>query len=545
MIVTGHRPAQPDADVIVVGSGPVGLAVAVELERLGRRVVVLESGLARPSASQQQLSDALMRDAHTHAPMALAVMRALGGSSRLWGGRCVPFDDYDFEDRPFVSGVRWPITHRDLAEHYVAAAQFLGCSGVGIIDERGIDDNARESDVLRSGFERWVDVTGTHRLHADVIAHSPRLQVFLGRTVIGLDLTGQRISGVAVRTTEGTPEKWDAPAVVLACGGLENARLLLQGREEHPYLRECLRGPLGEGYMGHISGRIATVEFSTPTDARTFDYVRDVSGGYVRRRMTLHPRVMREHELQNIAFSPEVPPIAQAEHGDGVLSLVWLALRSPLVGRVLLPEAIRRAHLGAPPHRMWPHLMNVARSLPGSVFAGASLFTNRYLRHPRKPGVFLVNRSGSYALHYHAEHSPDPASRVSLSNDIDALGVRRLSVDLRFAKRDAQSVVRAHSVLDDALRRASIGRLRYLHDKNTLETHVRTSASDGFHQIGTTRMGRTPAEGVVDSECRVFGVPNLFVAGSSVFASSGQANPTFAAVALAVRLGRYLARQCA
>ena len=73
--------------------------------------------------------------------------------------------------------------------------------------------------------------------------------------------------------------------------------------------------------------------------------------------------------------------------------------------------------------------------------------------------------------------------------------------------------------------------------------HILNQSKDGRHQIGTTRMGETQQTGVVDKDCRVFGVPNLHVAGTSIFCSSGHANPTLTAVALAMRLVHKLATQ--
>jgi choline dehydrogenase-like flavoprotein len=69
---------------------------------------------------------------------------------------------------------------------------------------------------------------------------------------------------------------------------------------------------------------------------------------------------------------------------------------------------------------------------------------------------------------------------------------------------------------------------------------AKQQATDGFHQMGTTRMGLSPTTSVVDANCRVHGIENLFVASTSVFPTSGQANPTFLGVAMAFRLGRFL-----
>ena len=93
-------------DVCVIGSGPVGIALALELERLGRTVLVLESGGLTAEPEAQSLSNAHIVDPARHDDMRIAVARRLGGTSNLWGGRCLPYDPIDFEPRVVVGGAK-------------------------------------------------------------------------------------------------------------------------------------------------------------------------------------------------------------------------------------------------------------------------------------------------------------------------------------------------------------------------------------------------------------------------------------------------------
>ena len=148
---------------------------------------------------------------------------------------------------------------------------------------------------------------------------------------------------------------------------------------------------------------------------------------------------------------------------------------------------------------------------------------------------------GAYALQYHAESEPKPESRVTLGDESDRFGLPHLKINLLFGDNDARSVVRAHGVLDRALRSAGKAHLEYLDPPEKRTKRVLDQAKDGYHQLGTTRMGSDPKESVVDEDCRVHGVGNLFVASSSVFPTGGHANPTFLAAALALRLAKHLA----
>jgi choline dehydrogenase-like flavoprotein len=165
---------------------------------------------------------------------------------------------------------------------------------------------------------------------------------------------------------------------------------------------------------------------------------------------------------------------------------------------------------------------------------------DRFLTKPRKPGFLIRNRDGRYALHYHSEQEPSPDSRVVLTDETDRFGLPRVAIDLRFTEGDVQSVIGSHQVLDSALRASAAGRLEYWHPEDQLPDRVLAQASDGFHQVGTTRMGQNRKNSVVDKNLKVHDVDNLYLASSSVFPTTGQANSTFLATALAIRLAHHL-----
>ena len=164
----------------------------------------------------------------------------------------------------------------------------------------------------------------------------------------------------------------------------------------------------------------------------------------------------------------------------------------------------------------------------------------RFLTKGRRvPGFFAYNRHNSYPLQYHGEQLPNSTSIVGLSREADRLGRRKLIVDLRFSPGDVDGIVRAHHHWDRYFRSLGVGHLEYLHQD--LSQAVDQRLGGGFHQIGTTRMSASPSDGVVDQNLAVHGVPNVYVASSSTFVTSGQANSTFMLVAFALRLADHLA----
>jgi choline dehydrogenase-like flavoprotein len=317
--------------------------------------------------------------------------------------------------------------------------------------------------------------------------------VLLHATVIGFDTGdgGFAVTGVRVATPRGEL-RVEASVVVLAAGGIENARLLLLsglgnqrdlvGRffMEHPYVASGLLHPAGAG-------------------RETAFYHRHQEGGTrISGVFTLREELLRRERLVNAA-------IFLRARGQGHLVTETEAVHSIEV----LAAALRR---GAVPPRAGRRLATALARPDRLAFAAA-------LR------LGLIG-GGPIGLRAFTEPVPDPANRVTLTDERDRLGRPRVRVAWRMCELERRSLARIHELLDQALRDRGLG---------GLELRAAEPAGVGHH-IGTTRMHRDPARGVVDEHCRVHGVANLFLAGSSVFPAAGLANPTLTIIALALRL---------
>ena len=292
--------------------------------------------------------------------------------------------------------------------------------------------------------------------------------------------------------------------------------------------------------MGHVIGEIADVVFDDARVDAAFDFLRDGRGSFVRRRFAPSPTLMARFDLPNVGFWPVAPPIADARHGSGALSAVAMALSTPVVGGMILPELIRARHLGGSIDWL-AHARNVASDLPATAAFLARFIRDRYFSAERIPGYFLRNRARRYGLSYHAEQIPNPDSRVTLAAETDRLGLPRLRVDLRFSRADGEAIARAHQRLALWLSASGFGRVEYRQSEAASAEAALALMSHGSHQIGTARMGANRREGVVDGDLACFDAPNLYVLGSAVFPTSGQANPTLSIVAFAARLAEKLA----
>lgn len=525
-------------DVIVVGAGPLGLVTALRLAQGGRRVLVLESGGRRRSRSAQDLADGDLVSAETHHAPDITVARRLGGAGTLWGGRCVPYDPIDFEDRPWLSLSGWPIASEYLDAWLGAACDMLG-AGPAVFRNAPEGIKIRDSAFSADSLERWSREPRTHHLHARALAQSPDLHVALGVTVCGFDYSAEGRVAALQLSRGGARARLPVREVILAGGGNAITQLLLNAQLVQPRRFGGAGGPLGRFYMGHLTGQIADIRLATSEIDAALAFFAD-GEGYARRRFAPSAALQQHAALANVAFWPVVPPIYAAEHGSGPLSAAFLALSMPALGSRLIAEPIRLKHLGLPPYERGAHLRNVVSNPLATAATVPRFLWQRFGARRRMPGFFLRNGQHRYGLEFHAEHLPDPESRLTLSGRRDATGQRRLRIDLRFGVRDAENVVRAHVALGEWLACERLGTLEYRVAPQERVQAVLAAAKHGNQQIGTVRMAARPDDGVVDHHGTCFCTPNLHVVSTAVLRTSSQAAPTLAATQLGLRLADHL-----
>lgn len=535
-------------DITIVGAGPAGIVLAMELEKAGLNIILVESGRLESSSEIQNLGQASSFDPKTHAPMNECTRRQIGGTSTIWGGRCVPPDPIDFDFRPYITDAHWPVTYQEITKYFDQACRLSFC-GKNIFDIHNISGVTQKSiipglpdeEVKTSCLERWTLPTNFGKEYIHVLENSKNIKLIFGLTCteINENINDKRINEIHAKTLQGKNIQLKSELYVLACGGLETTRLLMASNKKSPTGIGDHSGLLGKYYMGHISGRIAKVHFTTPPQQTIHGYDRDSDGTYIRRRFSFSQRFHNENKLPNIVSWLVNPDIYDPIHGNGILSFVYLLLISPFFGKYLASDAIRKAATGDNKNRMlMPHFKNIIFNIPQTIKFIISFGYKRFIPHRKIPGFFVYSKSNIYPLHYHAEQIPNINSCVSLSSECDSLGMPKLKINLQYSQEDIDGVIRAHQYWDEYLRRYSCGHLEYI--TNDLKKSVWDQASDGFHQIGTTRMSKSPADGVVDANCKIHGYKNIFIASSSIFVTSGQANSTFTILAFTLRLAEHI-----
>lgn len=512
------RGTRIETDVCVVGAGPAGLTLACELIGSGLETCVVEAGGRRPDRATQSLLDG-ETSLGAAGPLTEARLACLGGTTRVWGGWCRPLATSDFRGRGEAVG--WPFGREHLDPFYRRAHEICG---LGPYDY-GISAWRSESGAPLPLPEDLAETLLFHvsppirfgRAYAGSLQAASDVRVILHAvcTELRTDPGRRRVGSARIATLEGGAFEVSARYFVLAAGGIENPRLLLlsdRGRE----------GGLGNGsglvgryFMDHpyvTAGRLHRERAGTALD---FYYAHAAwrEGERARVRGTLAPasrRLESEGLLASVLFP--LPAWAPSPESEGAAALRALTVLRR--GGWLPPGAGR-------------HLRTALRD-PGGVLGAA------YRRVAPGSGR---RKSDVVWIRSFCEAQPLSSRRVRLTDARDRLGRRRVRLDWSPSELELRSLRRGHELVGRALAKSGVGRLEC-----TLGTDRQPGIEVGRHHMGTTRMHPDPTRGVVDADCRVHGVDNLFIAGSSVFPTAGFANPTLTIVALALRLADHLVR---
>jgi len=527
-------------DICIVGAGIAGTVLAHELAASGVSVILLEAGGMKGAAGSLPLYRGESDNHDFHLPPDMDRARGLGGTSSMWGGRCMPFDPVDFEPRDHVPFSGWPMRYADIEPWYRRAQDYADCgaydyesAAAGL--EGDLIEGLESDSLLMSSLERWSPPTHFGKKLGPGLARSQQVTLITGAAATGLEtrIEAEEITRITARSVKSKRVfHVKAKRFVLAGGGLETTRLLLATARPGQRAVGDHSNWLGRGYMCHVGGVIARIIFNEGRKT-AFGYEQDRDGVYVRRRFTFSDRAQLEEKLPNIYALLDRPLLEDASHGSAALSLLFL------IKRLVQRQSGDRVDTATGTFALYKrHLRNLVLGAPEVMSVLPRFGRQRFLRGRRIPSLLLASKNNSFFLYFHAEQFPNRDSRVVLSDDTDELGLARLRIEAKLDDPDIEAVQAAHRVIDRELRASGAGRLEFL-DQDT-HAAIRSCKCTLGHHIGTTRMAADPAQGVVDENAKVHGVKNLFVASSSNFPTSSQAHPTLTILAFALRLADHL-----
>ena len=512
--------AEITTDVCVVGGGPAGMTVALELQGRGLQVCLVESGGIHVERDSQALSRGEL-SGQPYYSLDRTRYRAFGGSAHRWISRRMrPLDPLDFEARPGVPHSGWPISRDELDPHYRRAHELLGLGPFDYDAASWADEDSPmlplpASHAMTTMFQ--FGPADSLLRHRGRLVESSDVDVLLDATALELvaDSSGRRVTAVVVAASPDHRITVNTKVVVLAGGGIENARLLLLSRRRHPAGLGNGHDLVGRFFMEHPHLRTGVLR---PARADLLGRLRLYSkheqrGVTVMGKLRPSPDVVRSRELLQTTWAMRPVPAVL-----GTAPAAALAGLREAPGRFGAPDAGRR-------------MLTVASHPVLSTAAARQLLGQRW------PSIGTAPTS-LVELHAMCEQAPNPSSRVALGRRRDRFGQPVPHVEWRLTDLDLQSIRSGQDLLDHAFTMAGLGRVV----SKFGDTDVAVPVGGGLHHMGTTRMHASPRSGVVDRHCRVHETSNVYVAGSSLFPTSGYANPTLTLVALSVRLAQHLRR---
>jgi choline dehydrogenase-like flavoprotein len=557
-LLSDARPISPGTvlrcEVCIVGAGAAGITAALELGAAKVDTLLLEAGGLRQSKGSQsalregsETAESLPnagRIGSKHPPLETIRQRRLGGTTGAWGGRCVPLDPIDFEQRDYLTGSGWPITRSDLDPYYRRAQSYCEVGAFEYSSHQALPNEPSFllQESMRAAFTddkllRYSPPTDFGTRYRPYLHQSAHIRVLYQANVLRLELDGdgKRVSRAVVATAPGRDFFVEARIFVLAGGGLETTRLLLASSRHSHVPMGTGDALIGHYYMTHLDGFVGSLRFSGPDPRPAYSYERSHDNIYCRRLICLNDETLRNEGLLNFSAVLYMPEPEDATHADGLLSAYALA-----------KESMYRARLGFKSRRhgmrrtkrfaVRPHVRNIVRH-PGRLAGfGAAWARDRWFAARKLPSFLVKPQSGEYRFLFSAEQSPSRSNTVSLSAERDEFAVPRLTVRWQVSRDDHESIVRALTVVESEIRHLAIGTASTPSSPDELAEAIGGGFLGGTHAMGTLRMSSSPRSGVVDQHCQCHGVGNLFVASSAVFPTGGFAAPTLTIVALAIRV---------
>jgi choline dehydrogenase-like flavoprotein len=527
-------------DLCIVGGGPAGISMAREFVGTNLKVCLVESAQEYNEPSQnlyigaQQTKDKRSRslaDGIFYGPGSNKTrLRFFGGTSNHWGGYCTPLTPHDLTKRDWMPHSGWPLSWEELSRYY-PRAQDICEAGPYIYDQRlwqglGLKKYDFDPKKIINRFYQYSPPTRFGDRYGADLKNASNLSVLFNANVTNIALTSNsRLTDhLKVTSLSGKTGTVKARHYVLACGGIENARLLLASNDVAGNGVGNAKDLVGRFFMDHLYDSVGSLLVSERPEQFLKLYSQIVPNVAGHPLAGANPKMFQaamcaseEAQKKNAAAGAAIFVRGDWRKADEGIQVVYQAIES---------------EGGSLTGKFGGHLLDILLNLDTSIPEIKNVMQGKRPKH--LPILFAI-----------AEQTPNKLSRITLGPERDALNMPRPRIDWRLTELDKRTFAQMPELLGAEFGRLGIGRARkapWLDDDAIYfyRSDFSRILDPGRHHAGTTRMASDPTSGVVDPDCRVFGVGNLSIAGSSVFPTIGYANPTLTIVALALRLADHL-----
>lgn len=510
-----------EVDICIIGGGAAGIAIALEFEKSDFKVALIESGGLNLSRKNQKLNN-MKNVGIDYENLGIQRGRYLGGSTNMWGGNCIPLDPIDFKECSGRRGTSWPFDEYEIGSYIKRAQKFLNIDTIDFGDDLISKINLSNNKDDEFNWKAWQFCDFPFRFgekYREHLKNSVNIACYLNTNFTGFNVVkGDNFAKEAIiKSLDAKEGSIRASNFILACGGIENARLLLNIEEKKSFDSFNNSKKVGSFFAEHPN---ATIGYISGKDADL---------------------IYQDHSIKYINNGKEIKPglsineITQ-EH-DGLLNSIVSVWPVPEENSIitkakLLLQLFKKRDFG------FKFLITTFLILPRI----SSLLP--HVRHRLKGGeVTTPYRSNYYEVRLMSETIPNEESKVFLAKDRDSIGLKKASLNWILSEKDKKSFI--NTAKKTQIYFESKGEIKF-----NLASWVENPSSnwtdyinkDGHygHHMGTTMMSDKSIDGVVDKNCKLHDIDNIYIAGSSVFPTYGFANPTLTIIALGIRLADHL-----
>lgn len=494
-----------EGDICIIGAGAAGISLAMDWINTPYKVILLEGGGFEYDEQIQELYNG-KTTGQRYYPLKSSRLHYFGGTTGHWAGYCSTFDEIDFKKRDWVPASGWPIHRADLDPYYEKAHRYLDLGPYDYSLEYWKTVYPKYSPLVQSREIIWDKMWqfsppsrfGEKYREPIVNARNIHLYTYANVTDIRANEGVNSIMEVKVKNHAGREHSVKARHFVLACCSIQNARLLLSANKQAPRGLGNDHDLVGRYFMEHLEIDCGELWLAKNDPLPLYDI--DYGVTKARAEIAVSEAMQTKHRILNGTLS--------------LLPLSWAKNFKPMID-------------------VWDN--------PDPRESEKKLFGSFKEAGEKSRKEVDAKTFGSYKLFMRIEQAPNPDSRVTLDTETDALGMPRGKLNWVLTPLEKRSIRKICELVGQAVGAEGRGRVRlmeYLRDEKDESWPAFTGG--GWHHIGTTRMSDSPQTGVVDSQCKVHGIDNLYCAGSSCYATAAAPNPTLTLVALTLRLSDHL-----
>ncbi len=496
-----------EGDICIIGAGAAGISMALEWMNTPYKVILLEGGGFEYDEQVQELYAGKETGQH-YFPLKSIRLHYFGGTTGHWAGWCAEFDEIDFKKRDWIPRSGWPITLNDVKPFYPRAQKYL---------EVGADDfttaHWQQKDPTLKPFplnenkvwsKMWQFSPPTRfgTKYRDTIVNARNIHLYTYANVVDItaDENVSRIKEVTTKNHAGKQHTVRAKYFILACCSVQNARLLLSANKQAPKGLGNDYDHVGRYFMEHLEIKTSSLWLADPADVKL--YMMDFGVTKARAELAISEKMQAQYKILNGTSS--LSPLEIAENQPAFIE-VWTDDKDAM------GKALKKFNPNAKPKHL-----NIPKG-----FKAFQLFTRM-------------------------EQAPNPDSRITLDTEKDALGMPRAKLNWVLTPLEKNSLRMINTIIGQEVGRVSMGRVKvydYLQDEK--DESWPSFTGGGWHHMGTTRMSDDPKQGVVDANCKLHNLSNLYVAGASCYVTASAVNPTLTLISLTIRLADHLKKKIA